>query len=128
MPPRSWLVRIEDILEALDNIEDYVVGLDFDAFHADRKTVDAVERNLEIIGEASPSQRRSTTWMQGDHDPRRHARRAGIDPLRIWQAARIGHYLCTGGGSNPPAGTSRRKSRFARPPSRAVFCVAAPGA
>ena len=28
-------------------------GLDFDAFEADRKTVDAVERNLEIIGEAT---------------------------------------------------------------------------
>ena len=53
MPPRSWRVRIEDILEAIDNIEHYVAGLDFDAFDADRKTVDAVERNLEIIGEAT---------------------------------------------------------------------------
>lgn len=53
MPPRSWRVRIEDILESLDNIESYVAGLDFDGFHADRKTVDAVERNLEIIGEAT---------------------------------------------------------------------------
>ena len=53
MPPRSWRVRIEDILEAIDNIEHYVAGLDFDAFEADRKTVDAVERNLEIIGEAT---------------------------------------------------------------------------
>jgi uncharacterized protein with HEPN domain len=53
MPPRSWRVRIEDILDAIDNIEHYVAGLDFDAFDADRKTVDAVERNLEIIGEAT---------------------------------------------------------------------------
>ena len=53
MPPRSWRVRIEDILEAMDNIEDYVAGLESDAFRADRKTVDAVERNLEIIGEAT---------------------------------------------------------------------------
>ena len=53
MPPRSWRVRIEDILDAIDNIEHYVAGLDFDAFEADRKTVDAVERNLEIIGEAT---------------------------------------------------------------------------
>jgi uncharacterized protein with HEPN domain len=53
MPPRSWRVRIEDILEAIDSIRDYVAGLDFGAFCADRKTVDAVERNLEIIGEAA---------------------------------------------------------------------------
>ena len=53
MPPRSWRVRIEDILDAIDNIEHYVAGLDFEAFEADRKTVDAVERNLEIIGEAT---------------------------------------------------------------------------
>ena len=53
MPPRSWRVRIEDILEAIDNIEGYVVGLEYRTFRADRKTMDAVERNLEIIGEAT---------------------------------------------------------------------------
>ena len=40
------------ILEAIDNIQDYTVGMDLDAFMADRKTRDAVIRNLEIIGEA----------------------------------------------------------------------------
>jgi uncharacterized protein with HEPN domain len=53
MPPRSWRVRIEDILEAMSNIELYVAGLKYTTFRADRKTVDAVERNLEIIGEAT---------------------------------------------------------------------------
>jgi hypothetical protein len=46
MPPRSWRVRIEDILDAIDNIEHYVAGLDFDAFDADRKTVDAVDKRI----------------------------------------------------------------------------------
>ncbi len=53
MPPRSWRVRIEDILEAMSNIELYVAGLEYATFRTDRKTVDAVARNLEIIGEAT---------------------------------------------------------------------------
>ena len=40
------------ILEAIDNVQDYTVGMDQDAFMADRKTRDAVIRNLEVIGEA----------------------------------------------------------------------------
>jgi uncharacterized protein with HEPN domain len=55
MPPRTWRVRIEDILEAMDNINLFVAGLDYEAFRADRKTVNAVERNPEIIGEAAGS-------------------------------------------------------------------------
>jgi uncharacterized protein with HEPN domain len=36
MPPRSWRVRIEVILEAMNSIEIYVAGLKYDAFRADR--------------------------------------------------------------------------------------------
>ena len=43
---------LQHILEAIDNIQDYTTGMDLDAFIADRKTRDAVIRNLEIIGEA----------------------------------------------------------------------------
>ena len=43
---------LQHILEAIDNIQDYTVGMDLDAFTADRKTRDAVIRNLEVIGEA----------------------------------------------------------------------------
>jgi len=50
---RAWQFRIEDILEALNKIARYVAGMDYEAFRADGKTVDAVERNLEIIGEAT---------------------------------------------------------------------------
>ena len=52
MLPRAWRARIEDVLEAMDNIALYVSGFDYGAFRVDRKTIDAVERNLEIIGEA----------------------------------------------------------------------------
>ena len=45
--------HLQHILEAIDNIQDYTAGMDLDAFMADRKTRDAVIRNLEIIGEAS---------------------------------------------------------------------------
>ena len=49
---RSWRFRIEDILESLDKIDRYIAGIEYDAFLADDKTIDAVERNFEIIGEA----------------------------------------------------------------------------
>ena len=52
MPPREWRLRVEDILEAIARIQQYVEGLTFEQFQADQKTVDAVVRNLEIIGEA----------------------------------------------------------------------------
>ena len=52
MPPREWRLRVDDILEAIAKIEQYVNGLSFEQFQADPKTVDAVVRNLEVIGEA----------------------------------------------------------------------------
>ncbi|PKO41248.1 MAG: hypothetical protein CVU30_14455 [Betaproteobacteria bacterium HGW-Betaproteobacteria-3] len=38
--------------EAIDNIQSYTAGMDAASFKVDRKTQDAVIRNLEIIGEA----------------------------------------------------------------------------
>lgn len=49
---RDPQLRLEDILEAGAAIQSYVEGFDFDQFTEDRRTVDAVTRNLEIIGEA----------------------------------------------------------------------------
>lgn len=49
---RDPLLRLQDILEASLQIESYLMGFDFEAFVQDRRTVDAVTRNLEIIGEA----------------------------------------------------------------------------
>lgn len=44
--------RLEDILEAARLIETYINGFQYESFIQDRRTVDAVVRNLEIIGEA----------------------------------------------------------------------------
>jgi len=51
LPPRDWRLRVDDILDAIARIEQYVSGLSFEQFRADQKTVDAVVRNLEVIGE-----------------------------------------------------------------------------
>jgi len=50
---RDWKMRLEDILEAIAKIDRYTAGMDYDSFRADDKTIDAVVRNLEIIGEAA---------------------------------------------------------------------------
>jgi len=51
--PRDSKLYLQDILECIENINEYVTGLTFNTFIKDRKTIDAVIRNLEIIGEAS---------------------------------------------------------------------------
>ena len=50
---RTPKLFIEDIMESATRITKYVKGLSFDDFTRDDKTIDAVVRNLEIIGEAS---------------------------------------------------------------------------
>lgn len=51
--PRDYRLYLEDILEAIARIERYTSGVDFALFSADEMRVDAVVRNLEIIGEAA---------------------------------------------------------------------------
>jgi uncharacterized protein with HEPN domain len=46
-------LRLEDILESIEWIERYLDGYDYAAFVTDRKTIDAVTRCLEVIGEAA---------------------------------------------------------------------------
>jgi len=53
VPPRDYRSRVRDILQSIEAIRQYVAGMDFQAFCADRKTVDAVVRNIAIIGEAA---------------------------------------------------------------------------
>ncbi|MDH7556935.1 MAG: DUF86 domain-containing protein [Candidatus Methanosuratincola sp.] len=50
---RDYDQYLNDILDSISWIEEYTSGMTFDQFRSDRKTVDAVVRNFEIIGEAS---------------------------------------------------------------------------
>ena len=53
MSRRDNDLLIEDILECCQKISKYTAGFTFDQFKEDDKTVDAVIRNFEIIGEAA---------------------------------------------------------------------------
>jgi uncharacterized protein with HEPN domain len=50
---RDWQFRVNDILESIDKIERYTQDMDFSGWLEDEKSVDAVIRNIEVIGEAS---------------------------------------------------------------------------
>lgn len=53
MPKRDVRLFLHDRLEAIEKIERYTAGLGFEEFEANDMVVDAVVRNLEIIGEAA---------------------------------------------------------------------------
>jgi uncharacterized protein with HEPN domain len=53
MSKREIKLLLEDILEAAGKILSYTRDMSFEDFLSDEKTIDAVIRNFEIIGEAS---------------------------------------------------------------------------
>ncbi|TET90887.1 MAG: DUF86 domain-containing protein [Methanomassiliicoccales archaeon] len=50
---RDYRVFLQDILESISRIEKYVADMTYKDFAKDQKTVDAVIRRIEIIGEAT---------------------------------------------------------------------------
>lgn len=52
MKKRDWKLFLEDIIDSLSKIERYIEGMDFITFMKNQMVIDAVMRNLEIIGEA----------------------------------------------------------------------------
>ena len=50
---RTILDYLEDISGAISDIRSFVQGMSADGFKSDKKTVNAVIRSLEIIGEAT---------------------------------------------------------------------------
>jgi uncharacterized protein with HEPN domain len=53
MSKREPILLIEDIIESANKIITYTNDMSFDEFINDDKTIDAVIRNFEVIGEAA---------------------------------------------------------------------------
>jgi uncharacterized protein with HEPN domain len=95
MTERQYLDYIQDIIESVTDIESFVSNMDFDAFCNDKKTINAVIRSLEVIGEAStkiPSEISdrypAIPWkqMRGMRNKLFHEY-FGVDKAILWQVA-----------------------------------------
>lgn len=84
---------IQDVLDSIDDIEDFVKGIPFEEFVNDKKTTNAVVRSLEIIGEATkniPSEIREKypeiPWkkMAGMRDKLIHEY-SGVNLAIVWE-------------------------------------------
>jgi len=50
---RDYTDYIDDILNSIEEIEEFIKGMDFEKFNDERKTINAVIRSLEVMGEAA---------------------------------------------------------------------------
>lgn len=96
MPIRKWKFRIDDIIDSINKIEDYIAEHNFQSFKSSGITIDAVIRNIEVIGEAAnhiPLKIRKTypdiPWeqMRGIRNIMAHEY-FGIDIKIVWYTAK----------------------------------------
>jgi uncharacterized protein with HEPN domain len=93
---RIYLDYIQDILDSIKDKESFVKGMTFETFKKDRKTINAVVRSIEVIGEASkniPSAIKTryanVPWkkMAGMRDKLIHEY-FGVDAEILWKVSR----------------------------------------
>ena len=53
MTPKDYRDYIQDILDAISDVDDFIGTMRFEDFLKDKKTVNAVLKSIEIMGEAS---------------------------------------------------------------------------
>lgn len=96
MRNRIYLDYVQDIIDSIRDIESFIKGMDFEEFKKDRKTINAVVRSIEVIGEASKKLPASITvkypavpWkkMAGMRDKLIHEY-FGIDLEILWKVAK----------------------------------------
>jgi uncharacterized protein with HEPN domain len=96
MKTRDYRDYLQDILDAVNDIESFVDSMTYEEFIKDRKTLNAVVRSIEIIGEASKNipetikiKHKELPWKQmaGMRDKLIHAY-FGIDVETLWKAVK----------------------------------------
>ena len=93
MSKRIPSLLIEDIVECANKIIDYTSSQSFDEFMNDQRTVDAVIRNFEVIGEAAnrlPDEFKEKNEIIDWHKIRGFRNRIihdymGIDYVLVWE-------------------------------------------
>lgn len=83
---------LADIIESCERVASYIDGMDIDGFIQDQKTVVAVVRNLEIIGEAVKNLPEEVRALEGEIEWKKIARFRDIiahhyfkvDYFRVW--------------------------------------------
>ncbi|MEW6554659.1 MAG: DUF86 domain-containing protein [Actinomycetota bacterium] len=93
MRDRNIADYLQDILDSIDEISDFVEGMSLGDFAADKKTINAVLRSIEVMGEASRkipegirAQYPQVPWrkMTGMRDKLIHEYH-GVDIDTVWQ-------------------------------------------
>ena len=96
MSLRPWQERVEDILDAVAEVQSFTQGMDFDGFRDDRRTIKAVALDFIVIGEAAGHVPESVAqahpeipWavMRGMRNRLVHAY-FSIDPRIVWDTLR----------------------------------------
>jgi uncharacterized protein with HEPN domain len=90
---RDYTLYVKDILEAVESIQAFTAGMDYATFQSDDKTLSAVIRKFEIIGEAAKhipdavrAQYPHLAWkeMAGMRDRLIHVY-FGVDAWLVWK-------------------------------------------
>ena len=96
MKDRDFTDYIRDILISIQDVEEFTTGITFEDFLKDKKTIKAVIRSLEVLGEASkkiPDEVRNryprVPWkrMAGMRDKLIHEY-FGVDLEIVWNVAK----------------------------------------
>lgn len=92
----EYLDYVQDILDSMNDIETFIAGISFEKFLDDKKTINAVIRSLEVIGEAAKNipeniknKHPEVPWkkMAGMRDKLIHEY-SGIDESIVWKVAK----------------------------------------